>query len=151
MAKRASAHQLIERSVPYVPPAPDFSQESMFAWMQRASQCLRYAADTMIHAPEQENDALYLIQKGQVEFSHIRPDGAPHRWNLLYPSDFFGELRLQPTPPGQPYIAQTLEESTLWKLDRTHFLKLFGQKPEALREIISIIGHKQDLLFCFRS
>ncbi len=150
MTKRAAVQQVIERSLPFVPPAPEASAETMFAWMQRAAKYLKIAARTVIHAPHQENDALYLIHSGQIEFSHIRPDGAPHRWSVLSPSDFFGELRLQQLP-GQPYVAQTLEESVVWKLDRPHFLKLFGRKPETLHEIVSVVGHKQDLLFCFKS
>lgn len=149
MAKRAAVHPVIERSLPFKPHVPDASSDRMFTWIERISNYVKVAPGAIVHSPEQENDAIYLIQKGQVEFSHIKPDGTPHRWSTLQPGDFFGELRLELTP-GQPYIVQALDECVLWKLERLHFLKLFTHRPEALREIISVIGHKQDLLFCFQ-
>jgi CRP-like cAMP-binding protein len=150
MAKRASIHQVIERSLPFYPEMPDASSDTMFAWIERVSNYIEVLQGSIVHSPEEENDAVYLIQRGQIEFSHIRPDGTPHRWSVLQTGDFFGELRLQGSP-GQPYIAQALAESNLWKLDRLHLSKLFTKHPETLREITSIIGHKHDLLFCFKS
>ena len=122
----------------------------MFAWIERVSNYINVLQGSIVHSPEEENDAVYLIQRGQIEFSHIQPDGTPHHWSVLQTGDFFGELRLQDLP-GQPYIAQALAESVLWKLDRPHLSKLFTQRPETLKEIISLVGHKQDLLFCFKS
>ena len=149
MAKRASAPQVIERGLPFQPQASDSSPDRMFAWIERISNYMNVAPGAIVHSPDEENDAIYLIQRGQIEFSHIKTDGTPHQWSTLQPGDFFGELRLEQTP-GQPYIAQAFDECILWKLDRSHFLKLFTHRPEALREIISVIGHKQDLLFHFQ-
>jgi CRP/FNR family transcriptional regulator len=149
MAKQNTAQIVVDRRVPAPAPTPA-PGERMFAWIERIAEYQIVPRGTSLHGPEQENDAIFLIQRGRVEFSHLNGDGTPRRWSTLHPGDFFGELRLKPSP-GQPYAAQALEDCVLWKLDRARLLQVFAHRPEALGEIISIIGHKQDLLFCFKN
>jgi CRP-like cAMP-binding protein len=150
MSKHLAAQQVIERSLPFEPQLPGVSSDSIFAWVRRISNYLEIPQGAVVHSPDEVNDAVYLIHRGLIEFSHIRSDGTPHRWSVLRSGEFFGELRLH-SLPGQPYLARALDESVLWKLDQMHLASLFQHRPETLQEILSIMGYKQDLLFCFRS
>jgi CRP/FNR family transcriptional regulator, cyclic AMP receptor protein len=98
------------------------------------------AEQTLFRAGDAGN-AMYLIERGQVQISVKAADG--HEINVaeLGPGDFFGEMAML---DGQPRSANAtaMEDSRLAILSRKHFLSFMEGNSKVALQMLSALAHR---------
>ena len=100
-----------------------------------------YAAGATIFRDGEPGGAMYVIRSGQVETWLYDED--KHRVVLatFEDGDFFGELSLLDEQPRSA-TATTLVETDVLVIDRQDLRLLFGQKPDAALDVLSVLGKR---------
>jgi CRP/FNR family transcriptional regulator/CRP/FNR family cyclic AMP-dependent transcriptional regulator len=88
-----------------------------------------FPKDSMIILAEEEGDALFIIQTGQVKVTLLSEDGREVILSLLGPGSVFGELSLLDGKPRSANVVAT-EDTQLIMLRRSDFLQLVYRVPQ---------------------
>ncbi|MBI4527060.1 MAG: cyclic nucleotide-binding domain-containing protein [Deltaproteobacteria bacterium] len=93
-----------------------------------------FKAGEIIFREMDESDALYVVEQGQVVVSkHVSGD-MDIVLTRFYPGDFFGEMGLFDSAPRSA-SAHAEQNTTLWALGRSVFLRIFSDHPEMAARI----------------
>lgn len=85
-----------------------------------------------------ENDngtALFVILKGRVKVSLVRPDGKEAILAILTPGEFFGEMALLDNRPRSASVV-VLEPTTVMILTRSDFMQMIEANPQIIHNMI---------------
>ena len=88
-----------------------------------------YDKDQIIILAEEEGDALFIIDSGQVKVSIVSEDGREVILSLLGDGAVFGELSLLDGKPRSANVVAT-ENSALYMVRRADFLQLIYKVPK---------------------
>ena len=88
-----------------------------------------YDKDQVIILAEEEGDALFLINTGQVKVSIVSEDGREVILSLLGEGAVFGELALLDEKPRSANVV-AMSDAELYMLHRSDFLKLLYRVPK---------------------
>ncbi len=88
-----------------------------------------YDKDQIIILAEEEGDALFIIESGQVKVSIVSEDGREVILSLLGNGAVFGELSLLDGKPRSANVVAT-ENTGLYMVRRTDFLQLIYKVPK---------------------
>src|SRR5262245_6547060 len=92
------------------------------------------AAGTVIFREQDDSDALYLVESGEVVISKQIQSGVDVVITTFHAGDFFGEMGLFDASPRSA-TAQAKVTSNLWRLDRKAFLHILSDNPEIAAKI----------------
>lgn len=101
----------------------------------------RYAPGTTIFRDGEPGGALYLIRRGEVEMWLFDEDKKRVTLATFGDGDFFGELSLLDAEP-RAATATTLAETEVLIVDREDLRILFGKKPDAALDVLSVLGKR---------
>ncbi len=105
-----------------------------------SSQVTCYKRGEPIYVPYEPSDSIFLIETGKVKLSYISG-----RRKLTMATLGSGELFGEMTLAGEPHRelrAEALEDSSIWVINRSDFLKLAQGNPLILREVIKLFTHR---------
>jgi CRP/FNR family transcriptional regulator/CRP/FNR family cyclic AMP-dependent transcriptional regulator len=88
-----------------------------------------FSKDQVIILAEEEGDALFLINTGQVKVSIVSEDGREVILSLLGEGAVFGELALLDEKPRSANVV-AMSDAELYMLHRSDFLKLLYRVPK---------------------
>ena len=88
-----------------------------------------FSKDNVIILAEEEGDALFIIEKGQVKVSIVSEDGREVILSMLGDGAVFGELSLLDGKPRSANVIAT-EDTNLVMLRRQDFLQLLFKVPQ---------------------
>tara|TARA_B100000029_G_scaffold399423_1_gene398118 strand:- start:89 stop:769 length:681 start_codon:yes stop_codon:yes gene_type:complete len=88
-----------------------------------------FSKDNVIILAEEEGDALFIIEKGQVKVSIVSEDGREVILSMLGDGAVFGELSLLDGKPRSANVIAT-EDTNLVMLRRQDFLQLVFKVPQ---------------------
>ena len=88
-----------------------------------------YDKDQIIILAEEEGDALFIIESGQVKVSIVSEDGREAILSLLGNGAVFGELSLLDGKPRSANVVAT-ENTGLYMVRRADFLQLIYKVPK---------------------
>jgi CRP/FNR family transcriptional regulator/CRP/FNR family cyclic AMP-dependent transcriptional regulator len=116
---------------------PFLSQVPLFAGLEERERAAiakvtitrAFPKDSMIILAEEEGDALFIIQTGQVKVNLLSEDGREVILSLLGPGSVFGELSLLDGKPRSANVVAT-EDTQLIMLRRSDFLQLVYRVPQ---------------------
>lgn len=103
--------------------------EEQFRALAQVANERRFARGELIILAEEEGDALFVIQQGQVKVSIFHEDGREYILSLLSPGEVFGELSLLDGRPRSANVV-AIEDTTLIALRRADFLRLLASSPQ---------------------
>lgn len=98
----------------------------------------RVAAGHVLFQRDEPGDGLYGILAGRIAFTVDSWEGKELILNSLGPGEFFGEIALL-DGKGRTATAVAREASRLLVIGRSEFMSFFGQRPEAMFHIISVL------------
>jgi CRP-like cAMP-binding protein len=101
----------------------------------------------MVIWAEDEGDAFFVIQSGQVKVCVTAPDGREIILSSLGPGDFFGDMALLDGRPRSANVI-TLTKTEAWMLRRADFLRALNVYPSiAVHLMVSLAARlrKADL------
>lgn len=112
----------------YVPIFSDLPEETINQIAQIGSN-KTYAKDSIILMEEEVGTALFVIISGKVKVARTSNDGREVILTILSESDFFGEMAILDGLTRSATVT-ALEDSEVFVIQRTEFLKLLQQHPE---------------------
>ena len=89
----------------------------------------QFAKGEQIILAEEQGDALFVIQEGQVKVSLVHEDGREFILSFLGPGEVFGELALLDGKPRSANVAASAP-TCLLMLRRADFLQLLAATPQ---------------------
>jgi len=112
----------------FVPIFSDLPEETINQIAQIGSS-KTYTKDSIILMEEEVGTALFVIVKGKVKVARTSNDGREVILTILNESDFFGEMAILDGLTRSATVT-ALEDSEVFVIQRTDFLKLLQQHPE---------------------
>ena len=88
-----------------------------------------YSKDQVIILAEEEGDAMFIIETGQVKVSIVSEDGREVILSLLGEGAVFGELSLLDGKPRSANVVAT-QDTDLYTVRRSDFLQLLYKVPQ---------------------
>jgi CRP/FNR family transcriptional regulator len=98
----------------------------------------RFAQGSIIFAPGDLPDALYVLTSGLVTLSHIAEDGQESILRVFGPGDVFGELLLAAST--RPFLAMALTSCVVTVVPGKTFLQLLSMIPRIGVNFIGVLS-----------
>jgi len=117
-----------------VPLFSDLSDD-MLEMMVRASTVMEFARNKVIFHEHEHGTSLFIILKGMVKVSLVRPDGKEAILAILRPGEFFGEMALLDNRPRSASVI-VLEPTSVMVLTRMDFVRMISDNPQIIRHMI---------------
>lgn len=119
-----------------------------------AGQVRRFQADEMIFHEGQPGAGMHVLVSGLVHLCKIGPQGQVNIIKVVRPISMFNEVTVLDGSEN-PVCAQTVQDSTIWRISYEPFQKLLLRHPEisaALLKVLAtrnrqLIAHYADLSF----
>lgn len=112
----------------YVPIFADLDNEAIEK-ISNIGNKKSYPKDSIILMEEEAGSALFVIIRGKVKVARTSNDGKEVILSILGESDFFGEMAILDGLTRSATVTAT-EETELFIIERTEFLKLLREHPE---------------------
>ncbi|WP_324670120.1 Crp/Fnr family transcriptional regulator [Geochorda subterranea] len=84
-------------------------------------------------------EAVYFIETGSVKASTTDAEGREHILNVLGPGSFFPHVGFLDGGPA-PATVQSLEETTVWVMERAAFYALLASEPAIAVRMVAVLG-----------
>ena len=98
----------------------------------------RFSKGSIIFAPGDPPDALYILTSGLVTLSHLSEDGQESILRVFGPGDVFGELLL--TVSARPFLATALTDCVVTVIPAKTFLHLLSTISRIGFNFISVLS-----------
>lgn len=127
---------------------PYFTGVEMALVKTIASQTVRqeYAAGQVVLLEGDEEVALYIVQEGWLKAVKMSPDGREQVLHFIGPGEVFNAIGVF-VEAANPATVITLEETTVWVIQKNAMLKLLDDYPQLARVVIRrLAGRIQQLI-----
>lgn len=107
--------------------------------LKEESHTYSYGAKEYIYKEGEHPQFVYYVEKGQVKTYRYNEDGKEYITEIINDGSFFGYL---PVFEGRLYdeMAETLQETSIIKISKSHFLALIYQNRDVAKQFITIIS-----------
>ena len=97
-----------------------------------------YHEGEYVYLPGDPSDTLYLIIEGRVKLSYPGRDGRALTLSVLGEGELFGEMALA-GGERRELAAEVLERTSIWAIDKGHFLKLLQRSAGLSLQIMELV------------
>ncbi|MFC1687361.1 Crp/Fnr family transcriptional regulator [Patescibacteria group bacterium] len=101
-----------------------------------------YQKGELIFSPEEANEKVYILKKGQVEIYQLL-QGKKIVIQVLKPGDVFGDISFSPSASGQvPYFAKGSTDCYLCVTSKNDFTLMLRKWPETAMRLLQEMGQR---------
>jgi CRP-like cAMP-binding protein len=97
-----------------------------------------YHEGEYVYLPGDPSDTLYLIIEGRVKLSYPGRNGRALTLSILGEGELFGEMALA-GGERRELAAEVLERTSIWAIDKGHFLQLLQESAGLSLQIMELI------------
>lgn len=100
-----------------------------------------YQKGDIVYQPGDVDDSVYYIKSGKIKLAYLDESGRKLTLTILGEGELFGEMVLIGRQKRE-LMAQVLQDSVLYELERTQFLELLRSSPELAIEVMELFGNR---------
>lgn len=100
-----------------------------------------YQKGDIVYQPGDVDDSIYYVKSGKIKLAYLDESGRKLTLTILGEGEIFGEMILIGKQKRE-LMAQVLQESVLYEIERAQFLELMTGNPELTLEVMELFAHR---------